>query len=206
MSILVCTPMFGGMCTAAYFQSSLNLRLGLVEAGVPHDFHVITNESLVPRARNEHVRAFLASDFEALLFIDADIEFTEADVANLWNMEQDVACGLYRMKRPGAPYAAWRNGALLEEPPAGPFQVDYAGTGFMMIRRAVFSRLEVPEYDTENGVVREFFGMEVRDRCLMSEDYLFCLRCREEGIPIWAHPEVKLIHHGSYGYGKTDPA
>lgn len=201
--------MYGGQCTAAYFQSSLNLRLGLVEAGIPHDWHVITNESLIPRARNEHVRVFLESDFEALLFIDADIEFTEEDVANLWNMEQDISVGCYPMKKPGAPYAAWREGKPVEladlEASAGVFQVDYAGTGFMLIRRSVFERIEAEPYETKDGkTARAYFDTEIRDGCLLSEDYLFCLRAREVGIPIWMHPDVRLIHHGSYGYGTTD--
>jgi len=206
--------MYGGQCTAAYFQSCLNLRSGLIEAGVPHDWHVITNESLIPRARNEHARAFLESEYEALMFIDADIEFTEKDVAKLWNMDQDIAVGCYVMKRPGAAYAAWRQGKLVEladlEASAGIFQVDYAGTGFMLIRRSVFEKMrtELPEqilpYETKDQKTAwNFFGLEVRNGCLLSEDYCFCQNWTDIGGSIWMDPTVRLLHHGSYAYGET---
>ncbi|MGI9411567.1 MAG: hypothetical protein ACR2OV_15920 [Hyphomicrobiaceae bacterium] len=215
MSFLICTPMYGGQCTAAYFQSCLNLKDGLRDAGVPHDWHVITNESLIPRARNEHARAFLESEYEALLFIDADIEFTEEDVAKLWNMDQDVAVGCYPMKKPGAPYAAWRQGKLVEletlESMHGPFQVDYAGTGFMLIRRNVFERLRDEqeetgflEYETKDGKTAwNFFPIEVRNECLLSEDYCFCQNWTDLGGSIWMDPSVRLKHHGSYAYGDS---
>jgi hypothetical protein len=210
MSLLICTPMYGGQCTAGYFQSCLNLRAGLNESNVPHDWFIITNESLIPRARNECARALLESEYEALMFIDADIEFTEEDVAKLWNMDQDVAVGCYPMKKPGAPYAAWRQGKLVEledlKCMKGPFQVDYAGTGFMLVRRGVFERLqdEFPEsaYETKDKKTAwNFFPIEVRNGCLLSEDYAFCQNWTDMGGSIWMDPSVRLLHHGSFAYG-----
>lgn len=218
MSLLIATPMYGGMCTSGYFQSCLNLRSGLLEAGLPHDWHIVANESLIPRARNECVRVFLETDYAALLFVDADIEFTEADVAKLWNEVQpdnpdrlmDIMAGCYRMKRLDAPYAGWVGGEQLTDLSKyrGPFQADYAGTGFMLICRSVFERmiehLEVP-YETKDGkTAHALFDTELRDGVYLSEDYLFCLRAKEMGIPVWMHPDVKLIHHGSYAYGTPD--
>ena len=222
MSLLICTPMYGGMCTHGYFKSCLNLRAGLIEAGLSHDWCTITNESLIPRARNECVRIFLESDYEKMIFIDADIEFTEDDVAKLWNMEQDVAVGCYPMKKPGAPYAAWRQGKLVDlkdlQRLKGPFQVDYAGTGFMLIARSVFEKMKnhfnyglMVEGLSENSIAYEtkdsktawaFFDTELRNGCYLSEDYLFCERWRDMGGSIWMDPTVRLLHHGTYAYGQ----
>ena len=223
--------MYGGMCTAGYFQSCLNLRAGLMEAGLPHDWTIVTNESLIPRGRNECVRQFLEeTEFERLMFIDADIEFTEEDVAKLWNMNQDIAVGCYTMKRPGAPYAAWKGGKLVEladlKKIKGPFQVDYAGTGFMLIKRSVFEKMlkdfgsdEIMDlksagaaihhplaYETKDGkTAHAFFDTELRNGCYLSEDYLFCERWRDMRGTIWMDPTVRLIHHGSFAYGRDDP-
>jgi GT2 family glycosyltransferase len=110
------------------------------------------------------------------------------------------------MKRPGAPYAAWRDGKLVTDLAPTPFAVDYAGTGFMMIRRSAFRKLKEahPEWRYEEGHVGEcwgFFQDPIEDGVHLSEDYFFCKRWRELGGEVLMHPEVKLKHHGAFAYG-----
>lgn len=209
MSILFCTPCYGGQVTAAHFQSCLELRGMLVESGVDHDWNIGWNESLIQRARNSMTAAFLhQTEFEKLMFIDADIEFDCADVAKLWNLDVNVAVGLYPMKRLDKPLSAWRDGKMvdLRECPDEPFTVDYAGTGFMMIDRSVFEKFEAafPERAHSEGPVGDsfaWFDPRVEDGIYLSEDYAFCKDWRHMGGEIVADPSIKLIHHGSYAYG-----
>lgn len=81
--------------------------------------------------------------YERILFIDADIDFSADDVAKLWNLDLPVAVAAYSMKRMDNPLSAWRNGKLVEitDDMKEPFEVDYAGTGFMMIKREVLERM-----------------------------------------------------------------
>lgn len=139
MSILFCTPMYGGNCTREYFESCMNLKEDLNRAGIEHDWLTGKNESLVHRARMEQARAFLASDYKRMMTLDADIEYKAEEIAKLWNMDADIAVGAYCMKRPDMPLSAWKNGKLvrLEDCPKEPFEVDYAGTGFFMVKREV---------------------------------------------------------------------
>lgn len=58
MSILFCTPMYGGFCHAAHFRSCLNLKEELTRSGVAHDWLVGTNESLVHRARMDRKKGY----------------------------------------------------------------------------------------------------------------------------------------------------
>ena len=58
---------------------------------------------------------YLKTDFERLMFIDADIEFTPDHVGMLLEMDQPISVGVYRMKKPGSKYAAWRNGELVDD-------------------------------------------------------------------------------------------
>lgn len=208
MSLLVCTPMYGGMCTSAYFSSALRLKESLMEAGVDHDWLIGRNESLITRARNSCVATFLETDYRKLLFIDADIEFTPDDVACLWNMDEKVAVGVYAMKKPDEQwYAVWKDGVLVKDLDRfrGPVEVDYAGTGFMMIDRSVFEEMDAPEYDGPGpeGLRKEkaFFDTGVVDEVYVSEDYWFCMKWREMGGKIVAHPGVRLKHWGTYGFG-----
>lgn len=199
--------MYGGMCTSAYFQSALNTKEVLTTCRFKHDFLITTNESLIQRARNTSVATFLKTEYERLLFIDADIEFDVDDIQKLWNLDEDVAVAAYSMKRPDKPLSAWENGKLVEiEGREEPFEVDYAGTGFMMIKRHVFEKMqkEYPDLDHEEGNVGKchaWFDCPIRDGIQMSEDYSFCRKWRDMGGKIIMDPTIRLGHWGSYRYG-----
>ena len=89
------------MVTEAHFSSCLQLKDSLNSEGIDHNWYTLANESLVQRARNNCAEFFLEeTNFEYLMFLDADIEFKPEDVATLYQMEKDVAVGVYRMKKP----------------------------------------------------------------------------------------------------------
>lgn len=206
MSILFATPMYGGQCTEQYFSSCMALKDQLVRAGVEHAWLTGINESLITRARNGMVASFMKTEFQSLMFIDADIQFEPEDVGKLWNMNADVAVGVYAMKKPDAAwYAAWVDGKLMKELPDKPMDVDFAGTGFMMIKREVIQRMieAYPEtkHESNEGTCHALFDTAVLDDTYYSEDYLFCRRFREIGGAITMDPTVKLKHIGSYVYG-----
>lgn len=204
MSLLIATPMFGRQCHAAHFESALRLKEEFCRAGMKHDWLTNTNDSLITRVRDCIASQFLNTDYDKLLFIDADIEFSPEDVALLWNMNAHVAVGAYRMKVPDAPLGVWRDGQLHDlEQFDEPVSVDYAGTGFMMIDRSVFEGLKrvVPEYEEgQVGPCWAFFQDPIEDGIHLSEDYAFCKRFREMGGEILCHPGVSLKHWGQWAY------
>lgn len=204
--------MYGGQCTAAYWRSSLNLEGVLVQRNLPHDWIETTNESLITRGRNASAATFMKGDWSRLFFIDADIEFEPEHVAALWNMDADIAVGCYPMKQLGAQYAAWVDGKLLRladlKEKTEPFPVDYAGTGFMMIKRRVFEKMQLvhPDWKHEEGHVGEcwaFFQDPIEDDIHLSEDYFFCKRAREIGFSVMMHPQVRLKHWGTHRFDGT---
>lgn len=212
MSILVATPCYGNTATAAYLRSALLLVSAFERAGMKYDWSIPSkNDSLIQRARNVITRGFLDTEFERLFFIDADIEFTPDDVAKLWNMDTDIAVGIYPMKRLDRDwYAAWHKGELVQDLDrfTGPIEVDYAGTGFMMIHRRVFEKMKEawPEKThAESDYQNCFLWFDPRlspDGWYMSEDYAFCVDARSLGFKIMADPSVRLIHHGTHGFGR----
>ena len=205
MSILFCTPCYGGQVTAAHFRSCLNLKEELGRAGVPHDWNVGWNESLITRARNEMTAKFLASEHTHLFWLDADIEFKPEDVAAIWNLQADIGVAAYAMKLPSKPLSAWRDGKLvvLSECSKEPFEVEYAGTGFMCIKREVFDALAptTESYEGPDGRVTAFFMTPVHHDGFESEDYHFCRRAREAGFKIQMDPGVRLGHYGQFCFG-----
>lgn len=137
MSILFCTPCYGGQLTEAFHKSCMELKENLTQIGLKHDFLSGRNESLIHRGRMEMTATFLQTDYTHMMWIDADIEFTTDDVAKLWNLNEEIAVGVYAMKkREETWYSAWHQGKLIDVKDfEGPTEVDYAGTGFMLISR-----------------------------------------------------------------------
>jgi hypothetical protein len=183
----------------------MNLRNDLVASSFPHDWLTGRNESLITRARNEMTANFLKTDYEYMMFLDADIEFCTDDVGKLWNLQADIAVGFYPMKLPEKPLSAWVNGKLvrLEDCPQEPFEVDYAGTGFFMIKRNVVETLcETAEsYEGPNGRVHALYMTPIHNDGFESEDYYFCRKASDAGFKIIGDPSIKLTHWGQYGYG-----
>jgi len=165
-SIMIATPMYGGMNHGLYMKSCLDLQGMCMQYGIQTKFSFLFNESLITRARNYLVDEFLyRSDCTHLLFIDSDIAFDPKDVLALLALDKDVIGGPYPKKA-----IKWNNikkgvtknpqveagvleklaGDFVFNPVQGtkqfsvsePLEVLEIGTGFMMIKREVFAKFE----------------------------------------------------------------
>ena len=167
-SIMIATPMYGGMCTGTYVQGLLFTMQKMRDIGVNVAWCQMMNESLITRARNELARIFLESDHDYLMFIDADIGFDGEAVAQLMLADKDVCCGIYPKKEvnwdsvkraaqssqadlqdyAGAFVFNMIGGDHAETDETGCIEVRHGGTGFMLIKRGVFEHLKphVPTY------------------------------------------------------------
>lgn len=74
------TPLYGGNCEVQFLESLLNLTKICVANGIQFEHYFISNESLIPRARNYCVDAFLRSDCTHFVFVDGDIAFNPLDL------------------------------------------------------------------------------------------------------------------------------
>lgn len=190
-SLMIATPMYGGMCTGHYVSGLLGTLNKMRSVGVPVYWAQIMNESLITRARNELVRLFLEKGFDYLMFIDADISFDGHAVAQLIAADRDIVCGMYPKKeidwkkveqaaKAGKKDLAGYGGAFVfnmagekqETDDDGCIEIRHGGTGFMLIKRQVFELLmpHVPTYRVsthkENGeyvkpLTHEFFATSI---------------------------------------------
>lgn len=167
-SVLIATPMYGGMCTGGYVSGLLQTVQALSNAGISMQWAHMVNESLITRARNEIARVFLESHHEYLMFIDADISFPGDGVLQLLAVDKDVVCGLYPKKevdweqvskaaKDGKENLKDYSGTFVlnfigsedaSTNETGAIEVRHGGTGFMLIKRGVFEFLKdkVPTY------------------------------------------------------------
>jgi hypothetical protein len=200
--------------TPAFCQAYAKAMTELALAGVPINF-VLFKDSDVSRGRNRAVHAMLHHNYTHLLFVDADIDFTADDVMALLNLHEDVAVGPYRKKNERCEYnfefiPAPDNSVTVNHA-TGAVEVMRAGTGFMMIRRAVFEKMReaMPEIvyldRTDKGEDFEtaaYFVFEIRETPWgprqFSEDFNFCERWRAIGGRIWMAPNLKLSHWGAH--------
>jgi hypothetical protein len=180
-SLMIATPMYGGMCTGQFMVGVLQTVSKMQSIGVQVYFVQMGNESLITRARNELTRIFLDSNMDYLMFIDADIGFDGQAVATLMAADKDIACGIYPKKEvdwvavekavaqgkttelkdySGAfvlnvDHETSKNAQVDE---SGCIEVRHGGTGFMLIKRQVFDALadKVPTY--RSSTVRDANG------------------------------------------------
>ncbi len=251
-SLFVATPMYGGMNHGLYMKACLDLQGLCMQYGVQIKFSFLFNESLITRARNYLVDEFIhRSECTHMLFIDSDINFNPQDVIALLALDKDVAGGPYPKKA-----IKWKSikramekdpnidvnvldkltGDYVFNPVKGtaqfsvsePLEVLEIGTGFMMIRRDVFAKMEAeyPEirYKPDHvgqahfdgsRYIHAFFDTVIdtknsitgggSDRYL-SEDYMFCQMWRKMGGSIWLCPWMRTSHIGTYHFQGDMPA
>ena len=112
------------------------------QLGIDWTMETMTNESLISRARNTLTAKFLHNkESTHLMFIDADIGWEPWHLLVMLNRDVDVIGGLYPMK--SLPVKWCVNGFEgAEEGPDGLQEVSKTGTGFMLIKRHVFEKLD----------------------------------------------------------------
>lgn len=205
----ICMPCYGGMLTESCFMSYIKWSNTCRQLGIDWTMETMTNESLISRARNTLTAKFLNNkDSTHLMFIDADIGWEPWHLLVMLNRQVDVIGGLYPMK--SLPVKWCVNGFEgAEEGPDGLQEVSKTGTGFMLIKREVFEKLDahpaVKPFMNDIGLPAElnphmktYFDTAVRENRYYSEDWTFCENYRDLGGKIWVDKRVLLKHTGTY--------
>lgn len=233
--VLIGTPCYGGLVTHVYMQSVMRLMLAPAQPGLRLGIIMSAHDSLITRSRNAIVANFLDTpEATHLMFIDADIGFEPEEFQRLLELDEELAAGRYPLK-----VRDWdKTMELARRAPAGtPLEslgltyvgqacpIDsletragfmtglYAGTGFMLIKRAVFTRMieAYPETHYRAAHVHpkparpsanlyNLFdcAIDAESGDYLSEDFRFCQRWRALGGKLWLDTQSALVHVGAH--------
>ena len=174
-------------------------------------------DSHIDRSRNNLAAAFLNDpQFDELLFIDSDVLATADNINRIRTHNVAVVGGVYFIQDERFPARAVVNASA----PACPVRLDglqphnYVGTGFILIKRRVLELMVDKLYDdlwytpdcSAPGTVHfNFFGSGIckypnGGRRWLSEDWMFCQRCHDLGIEVFADTTFVAPHRGPVNY------
>ena len=235
-SLFLSTPCYGGVCLQAYAESILKLQRMCAQNGVQLMLDTTENESLVHRARNISVaRYMIRTQADYFMFIDADVKFEAESVMRLLRSGHDISCAVYPKKVvmwEQAEKAVLSNDARDLNKLAASLVMNFKSnntpvkdgfvevldgpTGFLMIKRDVFTRMfeKYPELNCKNDHQNRDFEdycavfdcmIDPENRRYLSEDYAFCRRWQQMGGQIFADVTTTLGHVGNIRFfGKLE--
>jgi len=226
--VFLSTPCYGGLCLDKYMSIVIRLQILLMKEKIELMIDTTENESLVHRARNVSVGRFMQkTDCEYLMFIDADIDFDPQAVVRLIKSGHELSVACYPKKVVMWDQAAQaikkgddRDMAMLSSSLVvnigatrrsiedGFVEILDGPTGFMLINRSVFKKLEekFPELWCKNDHQNRDFDdyhaafdcmIDPESRRYLSEDYAFCRRWQQVGGKIYADVNTTLGHIGN---------
>jgi hypothetical protein len=211
-----CMPCYGGQLTESTFMSYIKWSNTARQLGIEWTVETMTNESLISRARNTLTAKFLTTpESTHLMFVDADIGWEPWHLLVMLNAQKDVIGGLYPMKSLPVKWCVNGLPGFVETPGDPLVEVTKTGTGFMLIKREVFEKLNahpaVRPFNNDIGLpehlnphMKTYFDTAVRENRYYSEDWTFCENWRDLGGQIFIDKRVLLRHTGTYVFdGQT---
>jgi len=199
-------------------------------------------DSLINRARNSMSAKFMAQEeLTHMMFIDADIAWEPEDVIKLLWHDKEIMTGAYPIKsinwelveknvKAGIPTDELMSNSLRYVVNAvkdkdnnslnvsnGAIEIFDAGTGFMLLKREVFTKLieAYPhlKYNDDTGSLNDkerdwtyaFFNSYIDPHLnrFLSEDYGFCRYWQDIEGKVWVDPAIKMTHLGRMRYEGT---
>ena len=203
--------------------SILNTYAVLAKSGIECVFKSVKS-SLVTHARNLLTAGFMASDYDYMLCVDADVEFSHEAALRMLVPEKDIVVTPYRLKenplqtKYPVEHIDPDNIKIL---PFDLVELKSAPAGLMLINRSVFRTLmeKYPDkkinfnkehqdkMDKEIGYkgaidkyMYNFWDTSFKDHEWMGEDLAFCDLTRKCDIKIYANLDSWTTHHGSWGF------
>ena len=208
MKLLLCTPAYNFQCYTFYASTILKLDRLCRKKGI-EVIYLFRNDSLITIARNIMANMFLLeTDCSHLIFIDSDMEFEPENILQLiesdkpiiglicakkninWNqMSKNIDNYRFNNKEVNVDniktFGRELNILVNNNNNNNILEVEYIGTGVMLIKREVFEKMKDKYHNDyyyyENKKYFNFFDSSIVNNKYLSEDYWFCQRWKDLG-------------------------
>jgi len=202
-SVFIATPAI--VIYGNHFAAITKAIPRLMGAGIAVDHYLLTNGAHVDDARNQCVAAFLKSEADYLMFIDADVGFAPEMLYRLLCHEGDIVAGVYPRKEMQRSYPMRFEGDVLKADDDGLIRENILSvpTGFLRLSRKLIEHMA--DHFMSKGFISPEVGGETTP-CLFerrtiggerySGDVAFCFAARELGYKIFVDPMIALSHAG----------
>lgn len=199
-----------------HYDSMMRLRDFCAKNGIELVEGIVRGDALVERSRSIAASCFLRSDCDVMLSIDSDIWFRPVDAIALCQraLEKQIIGALYMTRSLNTqPALMLPEEPVVFAPNAEPVEVPFISTGFMAVTKAPLEALrQTLPLCHESWGETSFWPFYLPyvvpwpgdGHVLLSEDWAFCQRAKDEGFSVWLDPSIRLSHHGDYGYTLED--
>ena len=195
MKVLIATPAHDGRLDVWYTTSLVNSVRIAQENGIFLHPVFMSYDALVQRARNDLFR--LGLDYDAVIWIDSDLEWRPLWIMELLKSDKDVIGGTYRKKTDDAELYTVKTQDLTATD--GLIKVEGLGMGFVkMSAKAVKALWDASEpYQNEGKEGRMVCDIQIVDGQLVSEDNVVMSKLKSLGFDVWLDPRMTCVHIGT---------
>ncbi len=212
----IATPFYELKGYSPYIKSLIDSLVGLAqyakETGIEFEFHHVSGDSYVWRARNSLADRFLKSDCSHLVFIDSDESWEPEGLYRLLKADAPIVGAAYPVKNNWQHFGVvihTDENHIAKTNKDGLIYAEKVPTGFMKISREVFSKLQLAdpenwywepdEYGTQSKRYN-YFGHILENHIIYGEDISFCKRWQAIGGELFVEPRVTIEHYGTQGW------
>lgn len=195
LKVLIATPAYDGRLDVWYTTSLVNSVRVAQDNGIFLHPVFMSYDALVQRARNDLFR--LGLEYDAVIWIDSDLEWNPMWIMELLGSDKDVIGGTYRKKTDDAELYTVKTNNL--ESKDGLIKVDGLGMGFVkMSKKAVQALWDASQpYQNEGREGRMICDIQIVDGQLVSEDNVVTRKLADLGFDIWLDPRMTCCHIGT---------
>lgn len=200
--VLVGTPCYDGKVTAHYADAILSSVL----LGYSKDIGIkpiyLPNQAVIQYARNEILKIFLESDFDELVFIDADQAWSPEDLIKLIDSDKDFVGAPIARKAEHEMYNVKCVDHPLDIDDEGYMIVDAIGTGMLKLTRNCIQKIwdiSTPyTMDFNKSEYRMAFEIGINEKGqTFSEDNAFCFKWQSLGGNVYIDTSINPLHIGT---------
>lgn len=198
--VIIGTPALYGQVSAYYTHALAESTKICLLNGIDLTALFLSNESILPLARNELLNIAYKSSCDEFIFIDSDISWNPKYILEIINSKHDVVGMSYPRK---TDISSEYDLVVVENPSLGDYiEVYNIGTGFLKLSKRVIRDLweTSDEITFRDKKLKEICKYGKKDNIFIGEDYNLCNTIKSLDYKIYVYTKHTCNHVGSKVY------